>query len=95
MIAYINQNINYLIELAFKEDATAIELIYISCGFAVLWGIVFTTARPILSYFTYGKPWLYAACEYVMFDYFVCMFVVIYEYYDILYYMISYILTFS
>ena len=64
MIAYINQNINYLINLAFKEDATAIELFYISCGFAVLWGIVFTAARPILSYFTYGKPWLYAACEY-------------------------------
>jgi len=75
MIAYINQNINYLIELAFKEDATAIELFYISCGFAVLWGIVFTAARPILSYFTYGKPWLYAACEYMYMICIVCVWV--------------------
>ena len=53
----------YLIDLAFKEDATATELLYVALGFAIIWAIVFTVSRPILSHFTYGKPWLYAACE--------------------------------
>ena len=65
-MSFINQLLDtpsYLIELAFKEDATAIELLYIALGFAIVWAIIFTLSRPILSYFTYGKQWLYDSCE--------------------------------
>ena len=54
---------DYLLHLIFKEDATFTELLYIALAFALLWGIIFVSARIILIHLTYGKPWLYAACE--------------------------------
>jgi hypothetical protein len=54
---------DYLYHLIFKEDATFTELLYVALGFAFLWGIIFVSARIILTHLTYGKPWLYAACE--------------------------------
>ena len=54
---------DYLLHLIFKEDATFNELLYIALAFALLWGIIFVSARIILAHLTYGKPWLYAACE--------------------------------
>ena len=54
---------DYLLHLIFKEDATFTELLYIALGFALLWGIIFVSARILLTHLTYGQPWLYAACE--------------------------------
>ena len=54
---------DYLLHLIFKEDATFTELLYIALGFALLWGIIFVSARILLAHLTYGQPWLYAACE--------------------------------
>ena len=53
----------YLLEIAFKEDATVYELLTIALAFAVFWGLFFEAAKVLLRRLTYGRPWLRLACE--------------------------------
>ena len=53
----------YLLEIAFKEDATVYELLTIAISFAVFWGFSFVAAKPLLRRLTYDTPLLRSACE--------------------------------
>ena len=53
----------YLLDIAFNEDATYIELVTLAFAIGVFWMITLETAKPIIRYFTYDKPWLRQAME--------------------------------
>ena len=53
----------YLLEIAFKEDATFYELLAIALAFAVFWGLFFEAGKVLLRRLTHGRPWLRLACE--------------------------------
>ena len=53
----------YVLELAFKPDATVAELYTVGAAFAVFWAVFFNIARPLLHRFTRKTTWLRRACE--------------------------------
>jgi hypothetical protein len=53
----------YLLEIAFKEDATLYELLAIALAFAVFWGLFFEAGKVLLRRLTHDRPWLRLACE--------------------------------
>lgn len=47
----------YLVEIAFKEDASYQELFALSVAFGVFWTIFFEISKPIVRRHVCGKPW--------------------------------------
>ena len=63
MVLSLQECTAHILELIFKEDATAYDLLTIAAAFAVIWAIVFAIARPAIGALSYNKPWLKSACE--------------------------------
>lgn len=63
VITQLQEFLNHLHELIFKDDADFYDLLTIACAWAVFWAVFFPIATPLLRKVTYGKPWLRAGSE--------------------------------
>lgn len=62
-VIQLQEFLNHLHDLIFKDDADFYDLLTIACAWAVVWAVFFPIARPLLRKVTLGKPWLRAGCE--------------------------------